>query len=226
MLRIKVFICSVFFLAFSVKGIGQTLNWNNLKPEQRHILSLQTGWDYGIVFGAGYGYQLKSKWPIVLGVEYSFPSGKNLVDDFKSKIGGQVRIVRMGDFQLAARIQGIFRRNQNDLVSMLNFGSDMAATIGFYKSKWFLAGEVGFDKAIVTHFKHSDRYREIFPAVTDGWYEPATGGNFYYGLQTGITFERVDITLKAGKVTTQDFVTTPLIPFYAQLGFNYRFTAR
>ena len=63
-------------------------------------------------------------------------------------------------------------------MTLANFGSDLSSTIGYYKPKWFVATEVGFDKAIVTHFKHSDLFKEHFPDVKDGWYEPATGGNF------------------------------------------------
>jgi hypothetical protein len=98
----------------------------------------------------------------------------------------------------------------------------MSATIGYYKSKWFVAGEAEFDKAIITHFKHSKSYKEIYPLVKDGWYEPATGGNFYYGLQTGYSFKKNDIYLKAGKILNQDFQTRPLIPFSVQLGFNLK----
>ena len=96
----------------------------------------------------------------------------------------------------------------------------MGVIAGYYKQKWFVAGEAGFDKAIVTHFKHTATYKQNFPSVQDGWYEPATGGNFYYGLQTGYSFRRNDIYLKAGKILTQDFNTTPMVPFYLQVGYN------
>jgi hypothetical protein len=105
---------------------------------------------------------------------------------------------------------------------MLNFGSDLSGNIGYYRSKWFIAGEVGFDKAIITNFKHSKVYRDQYPGVADGWYEPATGGNFYYGLQAGFSFKNQDIYMKAGKLLRQDFKTTPFIPFYFQLGYNIK----
>jgi hypothetical protein len=82
---------------------------------------------------------------------------------------------------------------------------------------------VGFDKAIVTHFKHSQLYHEMYPGIFDGWYETANGGNFYYGLQAGTSFGRSDITLRAGKVLTQDFKTAPLVPFFGQLGYTVKF---
>jgi hypothetical protein len=66
-------------------------------------------------------------------------------------------------------------------------------------------------------------FGENYPNAKDGWYEPATGGNFYYGVQTGYSFGNNDVTLKAGKVIQQDFKTDPVIPFYFQLGYNRRF---
>jgi hypothetical protein len=99
----------------------------------------------------------------------------------------------------------------------------MSATIGYYKPKWFASAECGFDKAIVTNFKHAQAYRDQYPLVSDGWYEPATGGNFYYGIQAGVTFNKMDFTIQAGRVITQDFETTPLVPFYGQAGINFKF---
>ncbi|MBJ7429105.1 MAG: serine hydrolase, partial [Bacteroidia bacterium] len=149
--------------------------------------------------------QMKSQMPILLNVSYSFPSGGKLFDDFKTKIGGQARLYRIGNFKFSASIYGIYRRYENTLVRLQNFGSEMTGVIGYYKPKWFVAGEVGFDKAIVTHFKHSENFRNNFPEAQDGWYEPSTGGNFNYGVQTGYSFKNSDLTLTIGKFITQDF---------------------
>ena len=113
--------------------------------------------------------------------------------------------------------------NLNDFVRLVNFGSDMSGIVGYYRPKWFVAGEFGFDKAIVTHFRHSKAYKDQYPGVVDGWYEPATGGNLYYGLQAGFSFRKQDIFLRAGKILTQDYKTTPMVPIYGQLGYNIKF---
>lgn len=203
---------------------AQTLNWGSLQKENKQVISAQTGMDYGVTFGLSYGYQVRTPWfPIVLGAEYSFPSGKHVLDDFKTKLGAQIRFVQYHNFCFSGRVQGVFRRYENEFVRMVNFGSDLAGTIGYYRPRWFVAGEAGFDKAIVTHFKHRQAYRDQFPGVIDGWYQPATGGNFYYGLQTGISFGKHDLTLKAGKVLQEDFKTKPLLPFYGQIGYNIKF---
>ena len=74
-------------------GFTQTINWQSLKKEDKHLISINSGYDYALVYGAGYGYQIGSAVPAVLNLEYSFPSGKNVTDDFKSKIGGKIQIV-------------------------------------------------------------------------------------------------------------------------------------
>lgn len=211
-------------LAISIASLNaQTINWVSLKEEYRHIVNANFGAEYGMIYGLGYGYHFHTKlFEIVPVVEYSFPSGNNIFDDFKTKVGVQVRWVEFGNFKFSTRIQGIFRRGENDFVRLLNFGSDMSGMIGYYHQKWFLAGETGFDKAIVTNFKHSQKYRDQFQEVVDGWYEPSTGGNFYFGAVVGFSFKAHDIYLRGGRILAQDFKTKPLLPFYLQLGYNFR----
>lgn len=212
-------------LALSLLSIynssAQTLNWASLKKEQRHLANVNIGLDYGVTAGIAYAYHLKTALPMAIGLEYSMPSGKKIGDDFKTKLGGQIRWFRFSDFNFSTRIQGVFRRFDSNYVTLTNFGTDISGTLGYYKPKWFLAGEAGFDKAIVTHFKHSDLMNDNF-AAKNGWYMPATGGNFYYGLQTGFSWQSHDIILKVGKVINQDFRTEPLLPFYAQIGYTLK----
>ncbi|MDP5198179.1 hypothetical protein [Flavobacterium sp. DG2-3] len=213
-----------FLLSFLTSNIlqSQTINWENLKSEERHILNVNAGWDYSFVYGLSYGYHLKTKMPIILESSISFASGEIIFDDFKTKIGGQVNVYKIENFRFNAAVHGIYRRYGNPIVTLQNFGADASITMGYYKPKWFVAGEFGFDKAIVTHFKHSEIYKDVYPEVKNGWYEPTTGGNFNFGVQGGYSFGKSDLTLRAGKVMTQDFKTTPMIPFYVQLGYNYK----
>lgn len=222
MKNIKIVVLAGFSFFFANEIYSQSINWKNLKGSQKHILHMNTGIDYGVVFGFGYSYQLKFKLPTLLNISYSFPSGNELLSDFKTKIGGQVNLYSINNFQVSASIYGIYRRYENPLVRLQNFGSEMAGVAGYYKSRWFIAGEVGFDKAIVTHFKHSAKFQADYPAVKNGWYEPFTGGNVNYGIQTGYSLNRSDITLKIGKLITQDFKTKPFLPYYLHLGYNLK----
>ncbi len=201
---------------------AQTFNWANLTGDDRHIININVGSDYGTSFGAGYGYQLKTPLPIVLDAQFSMAAGENLFDDFKSKTGVQVRIWQWKSICFSAEAQGIFRRYENPYARLLNFGSEFSGTIGYYRPTWFVAGQAGFDKAIVTHFKNSELYEDNYPGVQNGWYQPATGGNFFYGLQGGYSLRQISFYLKAGQVIEQDFQSSPIIPFYAQLGVNWK----
>ena len=223
MKKIKILGLLLILIAQYNNTIAQTLNWKAL-DSTKHILNVNFGLDYSVSYGLSYGYKLNTKLPIVLNAIFSMPSGKSMFDDFKTKIGGQVRLFNKSNFVGSVSIYGVYRKHQSNVVRLQNFGSDMKGVIGFYKPKWFVAAEGSFDKAVVTHFKHPQKYRnEIYTNVVDGWYEPATGGNFNYGLNAGKSFKKADITLNLGKVITQDFKSSPLLPFYLNLGYNFRF---
>ncbi len=213
----------VFTLTWCV-GKSQTLNWAALQEDKRNVINLNLAIDHSLSYGIAYGRSVKVlNFPILAGVEFAMPSGEQFMDDHKSKIGGQIQWINYKGFKFNTRIQGVFRRYHNDFVRLLNFGSDLAGVAGYYKNKWFIAAEAGFDKAIVTHFKHTQLYRDKYQDVVDGWYEPSTGGNFYYGIQTGINIKSNGITLQFGNVLSQDFKTKPLVPYYARLGYSRNF---
>ena len=209
---------ALFFLV-AVESFSQNINWRNLTNEQKHIVSLNIGLEYGTTIGVGYAYKLNTKLPFVLNTEFSIPAGEKYLDDHKTKFGAQTEIIKIGAFSTILKVHGVFRRYDNIMARFLNFGSEFSALAGIYKSRWFLSGEFGFDKAITTHVKHSELAQEYYPDVRNGWYIP-TGGNFFCGLQSGFSFKKNDLTLKIGKVIQEDFKTSPTIPYYFQLGFN------
>lgn len=222
MKTLKIVIFTIAAIFSFHQGNTQTVNWNAL-DNAKHLLNLGIGWDYSLSYSAGYAYRVNTKTPFILNGNFLLPTGENAFDDFKIKLGGQIVLLNKANFKGSITLNGIYRRYENPLVRLQNFGSEVKGTFGYYKSKWFIAGEIGFDKAVVTHFKHSETFKEnIFQEVQDGWYKPATGGNFLYGLKAGYSFNKSDITLNIGKVTTQDFKTTPLIPYYLMLGYNYK----
>lgn len=217
-----VFLLSIVFFT-SISGTAQTINWVSLQEEHKQLINAHFGLEHGIIYGAGYSRMLHYRIPVVLHLDCSVPSGKKILDDSKTKIGGSIRWISFKNFQFSTGAHVIFRRYKSDLVRLVNFGSDVSGTLGYYRPKWFVAGEFGLDNAIATHFKHSKMYKENYAAAVDGWYAPFTGGNFYYGLQTGISFNKHDLYLKAGRMVTTDFKTSPLLPFYAELGYNFKF---
>lgn len=222
---IKSIIIIAVFSVLQNKTLAQVLNWENISKQNKHLIHINSGAEYGITAGIGYHRLVPvKKFPLWLGGEFSMPLGNKLADDFKLKLDLQIRFAAFNYFQFSARVQGVSRRYHNQSVILFNFGSDFAGTLGYYRKHWFLGTEAGFDKAIVTHFKHSNWYKKnIYDNAQDGWYEPATGGNFYYGFQGGFCMKKTDITIKAGRISQQDFKSQPLLPFFGQLGVNFRF---
>lgn len=224
MQKIRFFSLLALWLWFPTIISAQSFNWGNLNPERPLTLQLSAGLEHGIVFGTGITtLQNFPLFPVVSQVEFSVPYGEDILDDFKIKLGGQINWWHSGSWNFSTKIQGVFRRYQQEFVRLVNFGSDLGGTFGYYRPHGFIAAEVGFDKAIVTHFKHAEVYYTIHPEVVDGWYEPSTGGNFYYGIQTGLSLSRIELVVRAGKMLPQDFRTELLFPLYAQLGLNLNF---
>lgn len=215
---------SIILLLFIAANVlhAQTINYASYTPDQKQNIQFTTGYSYGLIFGLGYGYRSALYFPVVYHAEFSIPSGSTLFDDFKTSIGGNIIWYANDGFQVSTDLQGAFRRYENTFVEMLNFGADFSAIAGYYKPIWFAAAEIGLDKAIVTHFEHSAAMHDLYPDIQDGWYQPPTGGNIYYGLQGGISFEKTDITLTAGKIINDNFTTAPFIPYYAKVGINRR----
>ena len=99
---------------------------------------------------------------------------------------------------------------------------DFTGATGVYRHHWFLAGEFGFDKAIITHLTHSDWYRQYFyPDAKDGWYLNA-GGTYHYGMAGGVAIGRTELALRAGWLRTEDFHDM-MPPMYAGLGVGFGF---
>ncbi len=212
----------LMILMISKTSSAQQINWRNLNDSKPLIVNVNMGWDYAAVAGIGYGQKLKTTFPIVLNVEYSFPFGENIFDDFKTKLGGQAEVFRMDNLSVSVKVYGIFRRYESSMVRLVDFGSEFSTNFGYYKSNWYVAGEFGFDKAIATNIKNKDEMKTIYPDVRDGWYVPS-GGNFNYGIVSGYSFKSNDVYLKFGRTVTQDFKTSATVPYYLQVGYNRRF---
>ena len=213
----------IIMMAVSEAGYSQNNNWRSLREDQRNVVQLNGGYDFGATAQVGYARSFSLIRPIVVGLDYSFPMGNNLTDDFKVRLGGQMEIVEIGGFSATIKIYSNFRRYQMQLVRIVSFGSDFGLLAGYYTSTWYAAGEFGFDKAIVSQLKHSDIMRANFPGIRDGWYIP-TGGNYYYGIQGGKTIgETFEISLRLGATSAQDHDENAAIPLYLQLGLGMRF---
>jgi hypothetical protein len=211
-------------MAVAEATYSQNVNWRSLREDQQNVVQLNFGYDYGVTAQLSYSRSLVIIKPVLLGLDYSFPMGKDLLDDFRIRLGGQVEIVDMGGFSATLKIMSNFRRYENDMVRVVSFGSDFAVVAGYYRPSWYAAGELGFDKSVTSYLKHSDIMRTyVFPGIKDGWYIPS-GGNYYYGIQAGKTLgESLDLSLRLGATSAEDNDEDAVLPYYLQLGLGVRF---
>ena len=196
------------------------INWRNF--DAHHVIQLHGGMENGYVLGLGYGYRLPLKRNVLVSADYSFPTGKQLFDDFKVRLGGQGEVVQWKNWSASLRVYAIFRRYENQFATLSDFGSEFSVVAGYARRRWQLMGEFGFDKAISTKIRNSEVMKGFYPEIKDGWYVP-TGGYFFYGFQSSVTIGRSDVFVRAGKLASQDFEATLNFPLYLKVGLNYRF---
>ena len=213
----------ILVMAMAETGSAQNINWRSLREDQRNVVQFNFGYDFGATAQFGYGRSFDWVRPVMLRLDYSFPMGNNVVDDFKVRLGGEIEIVEIGGFSATLRIVSNLRRYQTELVRIVSFGSDFGVLAGYYKPTWHAAGEFGFDKSITSHLKHSDIMRTYYPEIRDGWYIPS-GGHYYYGIQAGKSLgEYLDLSLRLGATNAQDDDENAVLPYYLQLGLGIKF---
>ncbi len=217
----KYLLISIAFLC-AASSFGQNLNWSTIPETQKSIAYFNFGYDFGATLQAGYGYQVKTFKPTLLTFDYSMPMGEKIADDFKLRLGAQLPILKKNHFILSGKLYSNFRRHETSMVSMVSFGSELAAVAGYYKSTWHIAGEFGFDKAITTQVVHSERMKEYYPSIKDGWITP-TGGQFFFGIQGSKTLgEKLELSLRIGGTNAQSTDENALLPYYGQVGLIYK----
>ncbi len=202
---------------------AQNINWRSIQ-DHKNVASVNLGLDFGTTVQVMYYRQVSAFRPILLGGDFSIPFGETLLDDFKVRWGGQIEVFEYNGFSVTGKVLANFRRYENDLVRMASFGSEFALISGYYRPTWHVGFEVGFDKSIITHLKHSDVMRDyVYADIQDGWYIPS-GGNWFYGLHGSKTVgSSTELTGRFGFTNAERKDEDAMFPVYLQLGFNKKF---
>jgi hypothetical protein len=194
------------------------VNFGALERE-RNIVTVTTGAEYGLLLGAGYARILSfAGRPILLGGDLSLGFAEVDDDDFRLRTGALVPVFARGHWKVIGGLTGTVRGTNNDIARMINVGADISLLAGRYSHRWFVAAELGFDWAITTHVEHDDSYRmNVFAEARDGWYGNSSG-ILRAGVQSGVTFGRYDLILRAGRLLDD----SQMIPIYATLAIDRR----
>lgn len=219
----KTIIACLLLLGSSTLSFAQIINWKSLQADQPNLLSLQLGYDFGITTQIAYNRVLNTTKPMALSLDYSFPMGKRIADDFKIRLGGQMEVLAWNGWSLTAKAAAVSRRQATSLIRLQNFGAELALQLGYYRPTWHIAGAFGFDKSIITHLKHTDIIRDKHPTIKDGWLIPV-GGHFFYGILGSKTIGKtLELSLRAGFTNAQGNDENAILPYYAQVGLTKKF---
>ena len=73
---------AVILLGLAVAGTGycQNVNWRAIRGDQRNIMQLNFGYDFGVTSQLSYGRSITLIKPAVVELDYSFPMGDHLTD--------------------------------------------------------------------------------------------------------------------------------------------------
>jgi hypothetical protein len=181
------------------------------------------GLDPAVVTGLGYARVVRLLGHrFQLGGDVGIAVAEPDTRDFRAQLHVFTSILHWRSLHLTGSAAFITRGTENSIYRGLNFGADFTGAAGVYRPGWFVAGEFGFDKAVITHVTHSDWYRRYFYAdAKDGWYLNA-GGTFHYGLTAGATLGRAELVGRYGWLRTEDF-NAVVPPMYASLGVGVAF---
>jgi hypothetical protein len=142
--------------------------------------------------------------------------------DFRARLGTQTSLAHWRSLHLTGSATAIARGTDNAVYRGFSWGADLTGALGVYRRRWFAAGELGKDKAIITHVTHTDWYRtHFYPDAKDGWYLDA-GGTVRYGLAGGVALGRAEVAGRVGWHRTEKR-NALASPVYASAGVGFGF---
>ena len=202
---------------------AQEVNLARLGDGPRDRVTLRTGAEYGLVAGVGYAREVAALGrTVLLGADAAMPWGGLDAADWRLRLGALAPVAGGDRWKLAASFAPALRATANDVARMIGLGVDLGAVGGFYAPGWFTALEAGVDWELTTHVASSDRYRRlVYAGARDGWYA-TPGANLRLGLQAGLSFSRLELALRVGRLRSLGG-DGPALPLYGTLAVAARF---
>ncbi|MBK9106104.1 MAG: hypothetical protein IPL92_16415 [Saprospiraceae bacterium] len=216
----KPLIFSLIMLTISGMLMSQDIGWFTNDQNSGHVVSLHIGADFVTGFGFSYGYKFKGKIPFVIGTELTTPFGGQIMDDFKASLTAQTIFHPLKNIGISVKPSMTCRRYGSEAAVLVNISAGLGTSIGYYRDKWSIAAQAGYDHSSATLIKPRI-LKEYYPGSHEDWYG-STGGNFNFGLQATYWLPSTGLSLRAGKTFGQNFEDNPTIPYYADFSVIQR----
>lgn len=217
-------IVTVALLGLALGRSEATAQWNVARFGDRpNRVYTTVGLDPALVATVGYGRTIRLFGRhLQLSGDVGLAVAELDTRDFRARVRVRTSVIHWRSLHLTGAATFITRGTENSIYRGFSYGADLTGTLGLYRPGWFVAGEFGKDKAVITHVTHSEWYRTYFyPQARDGWYLDA-GGTFHYGLTTGITVGRAELAARFGFMRTERF-NDVVPPMYASAGIGVGF---
>jgi hypothetical protein len=218
--------CAVALLVAGLAARDAAAQWNAERfeggPARNHLYTT-VEIEPTVIRSVGYGRVVSlfgEEWQ--LGAEFGVVGADLDPRDVRARLHTRTTLVGWRSFRVVGGMGFVTRATENSMTRAVTFGADFGVAPGVYRDRWFLAGEFGLDKAVITHTAYSDRYREeIDPDAKNGWLLHLDG-IVRYGVAAGVAIGPAELALRAGWRETEDF--NPVTQrTYAGVGLGFRF---
>lgn len=198
--------------------------FNTIRPgEQRAYFNFEMDPTFAIAAGYAQSCELQAiDRNVTLTADITLPIFLVDLKHYRIKIGTRVPLLGSKNWNIINRFN-IKNKGTDNIVYTGNVWSiEEGLLLGYFAGKWFVAGEVDYDKFLFTHLKHSNWYKEnVYADAKDGWYT-GTGGNIKLGMQAGYTFRnKIELSLGFGLSKTESLNDPVGLPFFMTIGFIY-----
>ncbi len=145
------------------------------------------------------------------------------LDSFRVEPSARLALAEYGKWKLAGRFGLPIQTGSNQTFRFLSFGARATASAGYFARGGFASLEVGYLETLSTYVAATDRARQVYPGIRDGFYAPS-GGYFDAALAGGVTLGRGwEIGLRLGYRTSAALNPPPLVPYVGELGVSWSF---
>lgn len=209
-LKIAGFIIFGFINASNAQILPNKLDLNQNK------IAIQVSMDPTPLITVGYfqNYEIMSN-QVVAEISLAVPAFLFDFKHYRLELGGQFIPFSYGNWEIVSRSVITSVGTSTVMFDANNLGFSQSLLPGYYGEKWFITGEAGFTKHLITHLEHSEWYTDnVYPDAESGWYK-STGGKFDFGMQTGYAFnDQFGLAVRIGINKTETLKDPFWVPFY------------
>ena len=222
----KIIFITLIITLFQLQNIYAKEVFNKMEAGQKN---LYIGFEFDPTFAGTIGYATSFKIDslnrnLTLAWDITLPIFLFDLKHYRVEMASRIPFFNSESWNILNRFSLINKGTDNGLYYGNNISIEQGFLMGYFGKSWFIAADISYEKFLVTYIEHTALYRNlVYSDAKNGWYS-STGGNFNFGLQTGYSFSKtIEATIRCGLYQTEDFNNPVGVPFFANLGLNYRF---